>query len=475
MKTTLLLTGLLAAQLLCNTPRACADERDERIKQLEKRVESFEDITRRLEEKLATLEGRAAEPRKPQPSLSVGATGFAMQSADTNFVLRLRAILQVDSRSYFDDSGIVGNDGFLLRRVRPIFEGTVFRDFDFRLQPDFAGSSATIRDAYLNYTYNPGLQLRIGKFKTPVGLEQVQSDAAGFFAERSMVSDLLPSRDVGVQLHGELWPGSPADTAQLGWRGVVNYAAGVFNGLGDGRQSSNADFDDDKHLAGRLFLHPFLNTGLKPLKGLGLGIGASTGETHGAAGLPQDNGYATEGQQVFFRYYTSAAAGSPNVAADGRHWRVSPQGYWHWDRFGLQGEYAISSQHLRRTDTGQSLTARNTGWQISGAWMLTGETPTYKFITPKNPFDPHNNSWGAFELVGRYSQLDVDDAVFPLFADPKKSATQATAWGAGMNWYLNSNVRTTLDFIKTRFQGGENGDVSRQDEKVLIARMQLRF
>src|SRR5438477_5707022 len=181
MNTSLLLAGLLASPLLFIAPRARADERDEKIKQLEKRLESFEEKTRRLEEKLDTLEGRATEKRTPQPTLSIGPSGFTMRSADTNFVLSLRAILQLDSRTYFDDGGIIGNDGFVLRRVRPIFAGTVFRDFDFLLAPDFGGSSATIRDAYLNYFYNSGLQLRLGKYKTPVGLEQIQSDTAGFF------------------------------------------------------------------------------------------------------------------------------------------------------------------------------------------------------------------------------------------------------------------------------------------------------
>jgi phosphate-selective porin OprO and OprP len=94
----------------------------------------------------------------------------------------------------------------------------------------------------------------------------------------------------------------------------------------------------------------------------------------------------------------------------------SPQGYWFWNRFGLLGEYAISSQRLQRTDLKTLGTVRNTAWQITGSCMLTGETPTYKWITPKRSFDPRHNSWGAFELVGRHSELNVDDAVFPLFS-----------------------------------------------------------
>ncbi len=443
---------------------------------MEKRLELFEQKARRLEEKLEALEGRAAEKPKAQPVLSIGQSGFTMRSADNDFALSLRGILQLDSRTYFDDGGISGNDGFVLRRLRPAFEGTLYRDFTFRLQPDFGGSGApTIRDAYLNYRYDSSLQLRLGKFKTPVGLEQLQSDTGGFFVERSLVSNLLPSRDLGVQLHGELWPGKEPDTRSLGWSGVVNYAAGLFNGVGDSRMSSNVDFDDSKHVAGRLFFHPFLKSGPKPVKGLGLGVGSSLGQTHGAAGLPQNNGFATEGQQTFFTYLTSSKPLEPNVIADGTHWRVSPQGYWYWNRFGLFGEYAISGQQLRRVDLGTRGSVRNTAWQIAGSCMLTGETPGYKPTNPANPFNPHKNSWGAFEVVGRYSQLNVEDAVFPLFASPQVSAKRAAAWGAGLNWYLNRNIRTALDFIHTDFEGGSMGEVPRQDENVFLTRVQLTF
>ena len=52
----------------------------------------------------------------------------------------LHGVLQVDNRSFFDDSGIQGNDGFLLRRARPILQGTLYRDFDFIFVPDFGMS-----------------------------------------------------------------------------------------------------------------------------------------------------------------------------------------------------------------------------------------------------------------------------------------------------------------------------------------------
>ena len=122
--------------------------------------------------------------------------------------MQLKGILQVDSRTFFDNPAVAGNDGLLLRRARPILQGTVFRDFDFLFVPDFAPSSGpTIFDAYVNYRYSPALQFQAGKFKVPIGLEQLQADRDILFNERSLVTDLVPNRDVGFELHGDLFDG----------------------------------------------------------------------------------------------------------------------------------------------------------------------------------------------------------------------------------------------------------------------------
>ena len=85
------------------------------------------------------------------------------------------------------------------------------------------------------------MQFKFGKFKAPVGLELLQSDSWTFFNERSLVSDLVPNRDLGVQVGGTIRDGA------------IAYAAGVFNGVADGGSSTNADFDSDKDVVGRVY------------------------------------------------------------------------------------------------------------------------------------------------------------------------------------------------------------------------------
>ena len=420
---------------------------------------------RELDQEAAVAAAKAA------PKLTVGSSGFTAMSADSNFVFSLKGVLQVDSRTFFNDTAIKSNDGFLLRRARPIFQGTVDRDFDFRFTPDFGGSTVQIFDAYGNYRYQPWAQLRVGKFKTPEGLEQLQEDVNTSFNERSLVTDLVPNRDVGIQLWGDIHGG------------VLSYAAGIFNGVGDAQNSANAAVENEVEFAGRLFVQPFKNSDLAPLQGLGLGVaGTSQNGTSNPRDLPSTTGgtlpgYATDGQQQFFAYNPSNGV----VAASGEHWRLSPQAYYYYGPLSLLGEYAISDQEVRSTFNGARADLHNTAWEISGGWVLTGEKASFAGITPLHPFDPHNGQWGALQVVGRYAELDIDNSAFPVFADPVRSASAAQAWSAGLNWYLNKNLRINASFSHTTFTGGGGAGtvapaiVTRQPENVFFTRVQLSF
>ncbi len=423
-------------------------------------------------------EAQAAARAKETPRITAGASGFAISSADTNFVFKLRGIVQLDSRSFFNDNPYLqGNDGFYLRRARPIIEGTVFRDFDFNLTPDFGGNTVQIYDAWMNYRYQPELQLKAGKFKGPVGFENLQSDATLPFNERSLVSDFVPSRNLGIQLWGDLAGGA------------LSYAAGIFNGSGDGRVASNSDFGDDKEVAGRLSFLPFKNSDLAAVQGLGFGAGGSYSQvSSNTAGLPSTTGgtlpgYVTSALQQFFAY--NPAVGT--VYADGVHWRISPYVTYTKGPFGLLGEYIVSQQAVVNSLTGARASLVDSAWQASVQWVLTGEDASFTGINPKAPFDPRAGKWGAWQFVARFAQAGLDPDTFPVYSDPSLSAESAKSWAVGLNWWLNKNVRVLTSYSRTWFDGGGNvnpavsrtqvppATVTHQDESVFMTRLQLAF
>jgi phosphate-selective porin OprO/OprP len=112
---------------------------------------------------------------------------------------------------------------------------------------------------------------------------------------------------------------------------------------------------------------------------------------------------------------------------------------------------------------------------VAASFLLTGESKSFKGVTPLRDFDPAQGGWGAWELAARVEGLTVDPRVDALGrADPAKSARRAQAWGVGINWYLNKNLRLGLDYEDTRFTGGSAGG-NRSQERVLLDRFQIVF
>jgi phosphate-selective porin OprO/OprP len=439
------------------TPRLCADEGDE-LKQLRDQLHALEQKILVLEHK-QELKDQAAAATPPPPRITVNDKGFTLASADGDNSIRLRGLAQLDSRLFFGDNGVV-NNAFVLRRARLITEGFFARNYSFQFVTEFAGSTVSILDANLGVTVDKALQLKFGKFKPPVGLELLQSDSWTFFNERSIVTNLVPNRDLGVQAGGDLF------------NGTVNYAAGIFGGVADGASTTNSDFDNDKDVVARIFATPFKNSAGSPVQGLSFGLSASQGHEKTAAG--RTAGYKTDGQQTFFSYNAA-------TIADGQSWRVSPQFDYRHGPLGVIGEYVLSTVNLRPSAIGAKVELQNKAWQLAAGYVLTGEASAFTGVVPKVNFDFANGTWGAFEVTGRYSNLKIDDAAFPLYASNSTNADEATSYGLGLNWYLSKAVALKIDYYQTKFGFAPGAPaisttpILRQDEETLITRFQVSF
>jgi phosphate-selective porin OprO/OprP len=460
-------------------------ELQRRVEELEQKVKTLENVKpaqtngaeanpriEALDQKLKVLERQheldrdaAAETAKSVPNISLGMNGLIVRSGDSNFLMNLHGYAQTDARFYLNEHS-AAKDTFLLRRVRPILEGTVYDRFDYRLMPDFgsgnvssssSGNSASLDDAFLNARLWPEVQLQAGKYKSPVGLERLQSTAELLFIETGFPTQLTPNYDTGVEIHNNLF-NSP-----------ISYAIGIFNGAIDAASSDADTTDGGKDVAGRLFFQPFLRSDRDALNKLGFGVGGSVGHHDGP--LPS---YKTPGQQTFFSYASS-------VTAAGQQYRVDPQLFYFWGPFGVLGEYILSSQEVRMGAAPQTHRFNNRSWQVEASYFLTGENNSFR-STSRNPFRPAQNlnfgsgGWGAFEVVARVGQLSLDQAAFPRYVS-SSSAQQATSWGLGLNWYLNSNVRFYLDYENTYFKDGSKakGALTSGDEHALLGRVQFSF
>ncbi len=484
---------------------------------LARRLEEQDQRIRILERKLELADENAAATASSTSLVRAGVSGFSVSSADGRNVLRLRGTLNADGRYFaaFDATANLGNgvpgssayesaNGFLLRKVRPYIEGTVGGLYDFRLQPEFGGGRTVILDAFVAARLRPWAVITAGKFKNPVGLERLQTEQYNKFIELGFPSSLAPNRDIGLQFSG----------TALG--GALSYAAGLFNGVIDGsgaenNPSADADADNQREWAARIFALPFAHADSYYLRGLGVGLSASKGSKRGAAEVSLAAGsgtatppvtqvvavvttstwlptYRTPTQQALFGYRgDNAVTLTLNEAAyaDGRHTRLSPQAYYYYGPLGVLAEYIESKQAVSRhagATTTRSATLTHTAWQVAASWFLTGEDAAYNSVTPRNNFAIGQPGTGAWEIAARYQQLDVDDDAFiagaASFANPATAVTAAAGYSVALNWYPNQSVRWSLEYDHTRFTGGAGTTgviADRKDETAWVTRFAIAF
>jgi len=133
---------VVAALLSAQTGYVLAQDQSDELKRLKQQLQELDQKVR-IMERSKELETEAADAKaKTQPTVSIGSGGLSATSGDSNFVMKIRGYVQADSRSFLgDDEAVKGNDTFLLRRVRPIIEGSVWKDFEYRLMMDLALAS----------------------------------------------------------------------------------------------------------------------------------------------------------------------------------------------------------------------------------------------------------------------------------------------------------------------------------------------
>jgi phosphate-selective porin OprO and OprP len=395
-----------------------------------------------------------ATPQKQPtaPVASAGEDGFVIQSATGDYRLQCGVLLQVDGHFALEDADAGVVDTFALRRIRPQLRGRVARRFEFFLNPDFAGGTLVLQDAYIDMRFSPAFIVRLGKGKTPFGLERLTSAGTLLFLERALPTALVPNRDVGVQVFGDIRGG------------ILSYAAGVLNGVADGG-SSDVDTNDGKDLVGRIAIRPFGPPAgdpekQRPANGLTIAIAGTTGNQTGALATIR-----TSSLLQAFLSYTGAAA-------DGRLSRYSPQASYYFKRVGAIAEYVHTSVPMRKGPVRQEIA--HDAWQIAGSFALTqSDKVTERGVRPAHNFDFGNGHLGALQVAARYHALSVDDEAITLGLATARSSREAKAWTLGLNWYLNPNFKYGVNFERTEFDGNDAG--ARHAENALAFRAQVNF
>ena len=130
------------------------------------------------------------------------------------------------------------------------------------------------------------------------------------------------------------------------------------------------------------------------------------------------------------------------------------------------------------------------GFIVEGSWIITGETKAYSpsainnevagynMPVPSRPFSLAGNSWGAWELVARYSDTD-------LTWHDQQTATTAQLAGIlggrerivalGVNWYLNRNIRIMMDDNIIKLTKGTTALPDRDSQDINVVGLRFQY
>jgi len=365
-----------------------------------------------------------------------------LRSPGGDFRLELGGFVQFDYDAMQSGArlltGANPEDTFLVRRARLNMTGQLFSWIGFKIEGDFStqqNPNFALTDAYIDLNFLPQISLRGGQYKVPFSQEELTSDLFIDTIERSMVNELVPSRDQGFMLQGQFFDR------------ILGYAVGVFNGSG----INASDGNNEKDVVGRVTLAPFRNTDLYWLKRLQFSVDGTYGDQDARTSA---RGRNTNRETNRFQFF----APQPT---NGNRYRWGVDLAWLVGPASLKFEYDQQVDQRKKLGPGgknlDDVTA--TGWYVTGTWLVTGENAVYNGpVIPRRPFSPLAGKVGpgAWELVLRYQELKFtsDDPVDFFDGNinngiPRGAHTQengAEAITAGVNWYLNPRVRAMFNW-----------------------------
>ena len=433
---------------------AAAQDENARIQALEAQVEALaQQIADLKAQSAASVAAVRADALATTASIPNGKPTIA--SADGKFSATLHGVMQLDAAKYFQDDTLPTavtvrdlNSGTNFRRARIGVDGKVFGDFDYNILFDFGGSGAEdagrVQELWVQYSGFKPLRFRVGAFAPPLGLEDAASTNGALFPERPAAADIargLAGGDTrigaGVIGNGDHWFASAIVTGAL--VSSFNSTATAFN---------PAVSDEQLGYALRVAGTPLHGYDWLVHVGANASVIAQPADA-GATAAPRYGVQLRERPELRVdgtRLVDTGAIDAAGARAFGVELAFQRRNLL------VQGEY-FDIEVDRRNPAANLSDPKFSGWYVEGGWVITGEarkynTATAAFDAPAvaKPFDPRKRQWGAWELAGRYSTIDLNANENSVVAANRVRGGEQTIWSVGLNWFPNPAVKLMFDF-----------------------------
>jgi phosphate-selective porin OprO/OprP len=410
-----------------------------REQQLEKRVEELEkklaemdrkladsgasqagdDLTQRVEE-LERLGRKGDGGMYPQWKNSTW-----LSTADGATKIRVGGRIQNDWNWFYGASDVAENvgseieDGTVFRRARLMVAGTLYGNVDFSAEYDFAGGVTKIRDTNISLNCSCLPRITVGSMKEPFGLEQLTSDLYTNMMERhSSDSAFAPSYNTGLQL---------SDTCM---KDKVSWAIGVFRDANDAGDDAGNNSSGDVNYTARLTGRPWISEN-----------GDNWVHIGGAASYREPSDDTVQFSSKPEMFLAPALVNTGPLTSD-QVMLLEGEAAAAWGSLHAQAEYYMTDVN----GSGGADDSEFAGWAVQAGYLLTGEKRPYQTsngtwgrIVPKKTMDCEGKGMGAWEVVGRYDYVNLNDG--PVDGGHMRTLS------FGVNWYLNASTKVMLDWV----------------------------
>ena len=467
-----LAVALLASTILTAPHAARADDKvlQQRIDSQQQEIEALkkqvQDLIGIVGQRVTKVEVAQEAAKKPVPHVTQTATNkLSLETADGKFSIGPSGIVQIDSGGYLNFSpanAAVGSQrvtsGINARRARIGVAGKMFGDWTYKFIYDGGNSQDTtaggIEAAQISYTGFKGVIIDLpGYSATPFTMDQATSSSDLLFLERSTPTNIAiglnagDSRtNTGVRFFGDRY-----------WIGA--YFTGPASG--DSHTGVSERFGAFQRAAFQVLSEPDYSVHLgvaadELLQAPDTGVG--TAKTITLSDRPELRIDPTQ-------LLTTGTIGTvANPVTGGRVYNVEAAA--EYQNFLAQAEYF----HYDINRRGLASNGFDGGY-VQASYVLTGErhaydktNAAYTGIVPAHPFSLSGGGAGAWELAVRVSYVDLTDNFIvgrSLASQPNAvNGGRQTSYTLGMNWYVNSLMRFTFNYIHTDYKKANGSAVA---------------
>jgi len=366
-----------------------------------------------LKGQVAKATDKAAAPLiikwDPAPSIS---------SPDGNFEMNIRGRIFTDFGWMSDKNDTMDIAASEIRAARFGVAGTAWKDVKYKIEIEFGGTGgAKLTDAFL--AWGKPINIKIGHFKPPVGLEPFISATNTTFLERASITSAFGmGRSTGVQ----------GTFAHKGFALI----GGVF--MGD--QADSADKEGSLIAVRALYGHKDGD--------IAYHIGGSY--RHRKSGDDAAKyGYKQRPHHRLSHIFVDVGSAFKASSDDWMGVEVAAV----YKSLSVQAEWGLLKANLAAPAADQLDPTYNGGY-VELSYFLTGEQRNYSVgkgafgaVAPNNPIQ--DGGMGAWHVAYRFDRIDLTD-------EGIAGGTQNTHLVA-LNWLLNKNVRLQANYSRSKVKG----------------------